>query len=58
MLIDGGVSPKAVQQRLGHKNVATTLQIYVKSTENMQQEAVDTFDKIMSKHSMPHGEAI
>ena len=58
MLIDGGVSPKAVQQRLGHKNVATTLQIYVKSTENMQQEAVDAFDKIMSKHSMPHGEVI
>lgn len=58
MLIDSGVSPKAVQQRLGHKNVSTTLQIYVKSTENMQQEAVDAFDKIMSKHSTLHGEAI
>lgn len=58
MLIEAGISPKTVQQRLGHKYVATTLQIYVKSTENMQQEAVDTFDKIMSKHSTLHGEAI
>lgn len=51
MLIDSGVSPKTVQQRLGHRNVATTLQVYVKATENMQEDAVDIFDKISSKLS-------
>ena len=45
-LIESGVSPKAVQARLGHEKIETTLQTYVHHTERMEQEAVDAFEKI------------
>ena len=48
MLIESGVSPKAVQERLGHENIETTLQTYVHNTESMEQDAVDVFENIMS----------
>lgn len=48
LLIENGVSPKAVQQRLGHRSIVTTLQTYVKATEHMQQEAADAFEEIMA----------
>ena len=44
-LIESGVSPKAVQQRLGHKSIITTLQTYVHTTEAMQDEAVEKFEQ-------------
>lgn len=47
MLIESGVSPKAVQARLGHENIETTLQTYVHNTESMEQSAVDVFEKIL-----------
>lgn len=47
-LIESGVSPKAVQERLGHKKIETTLQTYVHNTEQMEQEAVDVFEKAVS----------
>lgn len=47
-LIESGVNPKAVQSRLGHENIETTLQTYVHNTDFMEQEAVDAFEKIMS----------
>ena len=47
MLISSGVSPKAVQARLGHENIETTLQTYVHNTEAMEQSAVDVFEKIL-----------
>ena len=46
-LISNGVSPKAVQARLGHENIETTLQTYVHNTEAMEQSAVDVFEKIL-----------
>lgn len=48
MLIESGVSPKAVQERLGHENIETTLQTYVHNTESMEQDAVDVFENIVS----------
>ena len=48
-LIENGVSPKAVQSRLGHENIKTTLQTYVHSTDNMEQYAVDIFEKIATQ---------
>lgn len=47
-LIESGVSPKAVQKRLGHENIETTLQTYVHNTEDMEQTAVDVFEKVIS----------
>lgn len=44
MLIEAGVKPKAVQERLGHNNIETTLQTYVHNTEDMEQEAVEQFE--------------
>ena len=45
-LIESGVSPKAVQARLGHEHIQTTLQTYTHNTEAMEQSAVDTFETI------------
>lgn len=44
-LIEGGANIKAVQTRLGHKDIATTLQIYSHTTKGMELEAVDIFEK-------------
>jgi len=48
LLIENGVSPKAVQDRLGHKKIETTLQTYVHNTESMEQSAVDVFEKVVN----------
>lgn len=48
MLIEAGVSPKAVQARLGHDKIETTLQTYVHNTEAMEDTAVDVFENIVS----------
>ena len=47
-LIEAGVSPKAVQARLGHEKIETTLQTYVHNTEAMEQGAVDAFEKAVN----------
>ena len=44
VLIESGVSPKAVQARLGHEKIETTLQTYTHNTEAMEQNAVDVFE--------------
>ncbi len=43
-LIEAGVSPKVVQKRLGHTNIETTLNTYVHSTDEMENDAVRRFD--------------
>ena len=47
-LIESGISPKTVQARLGHERIETTLQTYVHNTEQMEQEAVNSLEEIMS----------
>lgn len=49
MLIESGVSPKAVQARLGHENIETTLNTYTHNTELMEQSAVDVFEQAANK---------
>lgn len=51
-LIESGVSPKAVQARLGHERIETTLQTYVHNTESMELDAVDVFEKVMSTNAV------
>ena len=48
-LIEGGASPKTVQDRLGHQNIETTLQTYVHNTDEMDDTAVDIFEKVADK---------
>lgn len=49
-LIENGVSPKAVQERLGHAHIQTTLQTYVHSTEEMDKNAVDVFETAVNDY--------
>lgn len=45
ILAENGVNPKTVMERLGHKDIKTTLQTYTFNTNVMQQTAVDVFEK-------------
>ena len=45
ILAEGGVNPKTVMERLGHKDIKTTLQTYTFNTEAMQQKAVEIFEQ-------------
>lgn len=38
MLLEAGASPKYVQERLGHKNIQITMQVYQHLTENMSNQ--------------------
>lgn len=42
-LIEAGVQPKAVSQRLGHSTIRTTLDIYVKVTDKMEDDLLEAF---------------
>lgn len=46
ILADAGIDAKIVQDRLGHANIRTTLNIYTHVSDNMKQSAVDVFEKI------------
>jgi integrase len=45
ILLEAGVNPKIVQERLGHSNISTTLNIYSHVTPTMQIDAIDMFSK-------------
>ncbi len=45
LLIENGVSPKTVQNRLGHKQIETTLQTYVHDTPTMEENAINIFEQ-------------
>lgn len=48
-LIEGGANLKAVQTRMGHKDISTTLQIYSHTTKGMEDEAVDIFEQAVHR---------
>jgi integrase len=50
-MLKKGISPKVIQERLGHSTISTTLDIYSHVTPGMQQEAVKIFDKILTRNS-------
>ena len=52
MLIEAGVSPKTVQERLGHEKIETTFNRYVHNTGKMQNDAVEIFDNILKSAIM------
>lgn len=47
-LIDNKVDIKVVQERLGHANVTTTYNTYVRVTKEMRDEAVSILDSVLS----------
>lgn len=48
MLIEAGVSPMIVQERLGHKNIQTTLDIYAEVTDAMRKNEGELIRQIYS----------
>lgn len=47
MLLEAGANPKAVQVRLGHKNIQVTLDIYTHVTEKMQDDTLNLLNDIL-----------
>lgn len=45
-LVEAGVNLKAVQYRLGHSTIQTTLQVYTHATDKMQEEAIEKLNNI------------
>lgn len=43
-MAENGVNSKTVMERLGHKDITTTLGTYTFNTESMQISAVDIFE--------------
>jgi len=56
-LNDAGVNIKAMQEMLGHKDIDTTMRIYVDASENIISNAMDEYEDMISKmfpDYMPH----
>jgi integrase len=47
LLIEAGVGVKEIQQRLGHGDINTTMNIYAHITENMEEKASQKFSELM-----------
>ncbi len=45
ILSESGVNPKAIQKRLRHANIATTLNTYIHATDAIQEQAVDQWEE-------------
>lgn len=48
LLLELGIHPKVVQERLGHSNISTTMNIYSHVTPTMQREAVERLSMLFS----------
>ena len=45
ILAENGASPKSVMERLGHKDIKTTLETYTFNTDKMQTDTVNIFER-------------
>lgn len=53
-LIENGANIKDVQERLGHSNVQTTLDIYTHNTDTMRSQSVDIFENAVKEKEYQH----
>lgn len=51
LLLELGIHPKVVQERLGHSNIATTMNIYSHVTPTMQRDAIDRLAAFVGERS-------
>lgn len=49
LLIEAGVGIKEIQQRLGHTEIETTMNIYEHLTSDMEEKASKKFSNLMKK---------
>ena len=50
LLLSQGVSPKVVQQRLGHSDFSITMNIYAHVMKTMETEAADKLEAVLFKN--------
>ena len=46
-MIEAGIDPKTVQQRLGHADISVTLNIYAHATKAMDEKAAVKLENLM-----------
>jgi integrase len=49
LMLRQGIHPKIVQERLGHSQIAMTMDIYSHVLPSMQREAADRLDVVFSR---------
>lgn len=47
LMLKSGTSPKVIQERLGHSNFSTTMNLYAHVSPGMQQDAANRFDNMV-----------
>ena len=47
-MLQQGIHPKVVQERLGHSNISMTMDIYSHVLPSMEDEAADKIDELLS----------
>ena len=53
MLVDAGVNPKVIQQRIGHRSIQTTLGVYASATEQGRRSGAGVMSQYMSAADAP-----
>lgn len=54
MLLEAGINPKVVQERLGHSTVSITLDTYSHITIDFQKAAILEYEKYLQKNKIAH----
>lgn len=48
ILVESGANPKALQARMGHEKIETTLQIYAHKTKTIEDESIELFERAIA----------
>ena len=57
LLLKQGVHPKVVQERLGHADIQTTLNVYSHVVPGLQEAAAKLFDEFLTPINSPKNES-